>query len=121
LMRACIAASCLAVTAAFDVFEDAGFQNFGVEDGRAYLVDAHGPFAQIDAAAAVAAEGEVFVGGFDQLFAAGAVEGLDLRGFGLCGHSDTVLDGLFYGIADGGFLLLREGAKGKRKHPGGGY
>jgi hypothetical protein len=47
---------------AFEVFEQ-----IGVEDGRADLVDAHGPFAEVDAAAAVAAEGEVFVGGLDQL------------------------------------------------------
>jgi hypothetical protein len=113
-----MAASCLAVTVAFDVFEDAGFQNFGIEDGGAYLVDTHGPFAQIDAAAAVAAEGEVFVGGFDQLFAAGAVERFDLRGFGLCRHSDTVLDGFFYGIADGEFLLLEKKAKGRGITPG---
>jgi hypothetical protein len=37
------------------------FEDFGVEDGGADFVDAGGPFAEVDLAAAVAAEGEVFV------------------------------------------------------------
>ena len=36
-------------------------QHFRIEDRRADLVDAHGPLAQVDLAAAVAAEREVFV------------------------------------------------------------
>jgi hypothetical protein len=50
------------------------FENFRVEDGRADFVDAHGPFAEIDFAAAVAAEWEVFVAGADDHCAGGAVE-----------------------------------------------
>ena len=37
------------------------FQHFGVEHGRADLVDAHGPLAQVNLAAAVAAERKVLV------------------------------------------------------------
>jgi len=40
---------------AFEVFED-----FGIEDGGADLVDAGGPLAEVDFATAVGAEGEVF-------------------------------------------------------------
>jgi hypothetical protein len=60
------------------------FKQVGVEGGRADLVDAHGPFAEVDAAAAVRAEGKIFVSGFDQLFAGWALERLDFdfRGFG---------------------------------------
>ncbi len=73
---------------AFRVFEHAAFGGFGVEDGGADLVDAHGPFAQVDAAAAVGAEGEVFVRGLDELGAGGALEGFDfgLRVFGGLRH-----------------------------------
>ena len=39
------------------------FEDFGVEDRRADLVDAHGPLAEIDLAAAVAAERKVLVFG----------------------------------------------------------
>ena len=34
------------------------FQDFGVEDGRADLVDAHGPLAEIDFAAAIQQKGK---------------------------------------------------------------
>jgi hypothetical protein len=71
--------------AAFQVFEE-----IRVENGRADLIDAHGPFAEVDAAAAVGAEGKIFVRDFDQLFAAWAMKRFDF----LCGglwHS-----GLFY-------------------------
>ncbi len=67
-----VSAAIVAETA--EVFED-----FGIEDGRADFVDAHGPFAEIDFAAAVAAEGEVFVGGADDHSAGGAME--ELGGF----------------------------------------
>jgi hypothetical protein len=73
-----------AVVAEFaEVFED-----FGVEDGRTDFVDAHGPFAEIDFAAAVTAEREVFVGHADEHAAGGAVE--EFYGFFLCGHDRWV-------------------------------
>src|SRR5580698_1478742 len=50
------------------------FENFRVEDGRADFVDAHGPFAEIDFAAAVAAEWEVFVADADDHCAGWTVE-----------------------------------------------
>lgn|GEM_PF-4751098 len=50
------------------------FEDFRVEDGRTNFVDAHGPLAEIDFAAAVAAEGEVFVAGADDHCAGWAVE-----------------------------------------------
>ena len=68
---------------AFQVFEDVG-----IEDRGADFIDAHGPFAEVDAAAAVTAEGEVFVGSEDQFLAGGAVKRLDLRGFGGFGHRE---------------------------------
>ena len=77
---------------AFRVFEHAAFGGLGVEDGGADLVDAHGPFAEVDAAAAVGAEGEVFVGGLDDPGAGRAFERFDfwlrcwLRCFGRLWH-----------------------------------
>jgi antitoxin ParD1/3/4 len=53
----------------FEVFEDVG-----VEDGRGDFVGSAGPFAEVDLAAAVAAEGEVFFGSGDDGFAGGAAE-----------------------------------------------
>ena len=50
------------------------FEYFGVEDGRADLVDAGGPLAEVDLAAAVRAEGEVLAVEQDQLGAGGAAE-----------------------------------------------
>jgi hypothetical protein len=47
------------------------FEDFGVEDRRADFVDARGPFAEIDFAAAVAAEGEVFVAGWTIIWQVG--------------------------------------------------
>ena len=51
------------------------FKHLGVKDGRGDFIDAHGPLAEVDAAAAVRAEGEVFTGGGDQLATGGAVDG----------------------------------------------
>src|SRR5579859_2187409 len=82
LILACIAKSCLAVTfVALEVF-----QQIGIEDGRTDLVNAHGPFAEVDAAAAIAAEREVLVSGLHQLLAGRAVERFDLWRFGSFGH-----------------------------------
>jgi hypothetical protein len=50
------------------------FENFRVEDGRTDFVDAHGPFAEVDFATAVAAEWEVFVADADDHCAGRAVE-----------------------------------------------
>ena len=58
------------------------FKHFGIEDGRADLIGAHGPLAEVDAAAAVAAEREILVGGLDQLAAGWAFEGFDFGGLG---------------------------------------
>jgi len=52
------------------------FENLGVEDGRTDLVDAHGPFAEIDLAATVAAEGKVLVCVADEHSAGRAAENL---------------------------------------------
>ncbi len=60
------------------------FKDFGIQDGRADFVDAHGPLAKIDLAAAVAAEREVFVFGGDQHAAGGAMQ--ELCGFFLLRH-----------------------------------
>jgi hypothetical protein len=69
-----IRVSIAAAAEAAEIFED-----FGVEDGRADLVDTHGPLAEVDFAAAVAAEGEVFVVEADEHAAGGAME--ELAGF----------------------------------------
>jgi hypothetical protein len=66
-----------AALVAFEVFEE-----IGIEDWRADLVRAHCPFAEVDAAATVAAEGEIFVRGLDQLFAGRAMKRFDFGGFG---------------------------------------
>ena len=55
------------------------FEDFGVEDGRADFVDPHGPLAEIDFAAAIAAEREVFVAEADDGCAGRAAE--ELGGF----------------------------------------
>src|SRR5271163_91147 len=55
--------------AGFEVFEDVG-----VEDGRGDLVGSAGPLTEVDLAAAVAAEGEVFVGRGDDGLAGWATE-----------------------------------------------
>jgi hypothetical protein len=49
-------------------------EEIGVEDGRAYLVVARGPLAEVDGAAAVGAEGDVGVGERDFFAADGALE-----------------------------------------------
>jgi hypothetical protein len=59
------------------------FEEVRVLDGGGDFVVAAGPFAEVDAAAAVGAEGEVFIPGKDDGAAGGAAEGLDLRGGGL--------------------------------------
>jgi hypothetical protein len=59
------------------------FQEVGVLDGRGDFVVAGGPLAEVDAAAAVGAEGEVLVPGKDDCAAGRAAESLDLRGGGL--------------------------------------
>ena len=71
--------SALAAAEAAEVFED-----FGVEDGGTDFVDAHGPLAEVDLAAAVRAEGEIFVVDADQHAAGGAAE--ELYGFFLWRH-----------------------------------
>jgi hypothetical protein len=53
------------------------FEDFGVKDWRADFVDAHGPLAEIDLAAAVRTKREVLVRGADQHSAGGAVEKFD--------------------------------------------
>jgi len=60
------------------------FEHLRVEDGRADLVCAHRPLAEIDLAAAVAAEGEVLAVAADKRIARGAVE--NLGGFLLRRH-----------------------------------
>jgi fructose-1,6-bisphosphatase len=55
------------------------FEDFRVEDRGADLIDAHGPFAEIDLAAPVRAEREVFVFHLHEHTAGGAVE--ELYGF----------------------------------------
>jgi hypothetical protein len=78
-------------------------EDFGVEDGRADFVDAGGPLAEVDLAAAVGAEGEVFVGKADQHAAGGAAE--DFGGFFLRGHGAMRCGVLFYvNAAADGFL-----------------
>ena len=66
------------------------FEEVGVLDGGSDFVVAGGPFAEVDAAAAVGAEGEVFIPGKDDGAAGGAAEGLDLRGGGLR-HMQSIL------------------------------
>jgi hypothetical protein len=58
--------------AALEVFEE-----FFIEDGGADFVVAGSPLAEVDEAAAVGAEGEVFGGGVDDFAAGGAEDGLD--------------------------------------------
>jgi hypothetical protein len=56
------------------------FEEVGVLDGGGDFVIAGGPFAEVDAAAAVGAEGEVFVPGKDDGAAGGAAEGFGGHG-----------------------------------------
>jgi hypothetical protein len=56
------------------------FEEVGVLDGRGDFVVAAGPFAEVDAAAAVGAEGEVFAAGEDQGAAGGAAQRFGFRG-----------------------------------------
>ncbi len=71
--------------AATQVFED-----FGVEDRRADFIDAHGPFAEVNLAATIAAEGKILVCAADEHSAGGAME--KLGGFFPGGHcEDRVL------------------------------
>jgi len=74
----------LALTAAEcpEVFED-----FGVEDGGADFVDARGPLAEIDLAAAVGAEWEILAIEGHEHGAGGAAE--EFGGFFLGGHGTT--------------------------------
>jgi hypothetical protein len=58
------------------------FEEVGVLDGGGDLIVAGGPFAEVEDAAAVGAEGEVLVGGEDYFAAGGAEEG-----FGCGAHS----------------------------------
>src|SRR5580700_10935601 len=60
------------------------FEDSGIEDRRTDLVDARGPFAEIDLAAAVAAERKVLVTGAHDHCAGGAVE--QLGGFLIRSH-----------------------------------
>jgi hypothetical protein len=59
------------------------FEEVGILDGGGDFVVAGGPLAEVDTAAAVGAEGEVFVPGEDDGAAGGATESLDLCGGGL--------------------------------------
>ncbi len=70
------------------VFVRAGelFEEIGILDGRGDFVVAAGPFAEVDAAAAVGAEREVFAGGEDDVAAGGAAEGLDSGRCGFVRH-----------------------------------
>ncbi len=63
------------------------FEEVGVEDGGGDFVVAGGPLAEVDEAAAVGAEGEVFVGGEDDFAAGGAEEGFGLG----VGHGSLLL------------------------------
>jgi hypothetical protein len=76
------------------------FEDFRVEDGGADFVDAGGPLAEIDFAAAVTAEGEVLVVEADQFAAGGAAE--ELGGFFLRSHGLVV-------IAKRSMAILRRG------------
>jgi len=73
-----VAAGPISVQAA-EVFED-----FRVEDGGADPVNAGGPLAEVDLAAAVGAEGEVLIGEANQHAAGGAA--VEFGGFFLDGH-----------------------------------
>jgi len=75
----------MGVTAAVWAQSAQVFEDFRVEDGGADFEHAGGPFAEIDLAAAVTAEGEVLVVEADQLAAGGAAE--ELGGFFLGGHA----------------------------------
>jgi len=57
-----------------ELFEEVGVLNRGRD-----LIVAAGPFAQIDATAAVGAEGEVFVAGEDDVATGGTAKGFDGR------------------------------------------
>jgi len=59
-------------------------EDFGIEDGGADFIDAGGPFAEVDFAAAITAEGEVFAVVGDELAAGGAAE--DFGGLFLGSH-----------------------------------
>src|ERR1035437_5771299 len=74
-----IRVSVAATAQASQVFED-----FGVQAARAALVDAHGPLAKVDLAAAVTAEGEVLVFDSYEHTAGGAAE--EFYEFFLWGH-----------------------------------
>jgi hypothetical protein len=50
------------------------FEDFGVEDGGSDFVDAGGPLAEVDFAAAVTAEGEVFAIEENKFAAGGTAE-----------------------------------------------
>lgn len=56
------------------------FEEVGVEDGGGDFVVTRGPLAEVEDAAAVGTEGEVFGAGEDDFAAGGAEEGLG------CGH-----------------------------------
>jgi hypothetical protein len=59
------------------------FEEVGILDGSGDFVVAGGPFAEVEDAAAVGAEGEVVVGGEDYFAAGGAEEGFGIR-WGSC-------------------------------------
>jgi hypothetical protein len=79
------------------------FEEVGVLDGRADLVVSGGPLAEVEDAAAVGAEGEVFVGGEDDLAARRAEEC-----FGSAGHGSFILE-------DGRGLMLLIGEQATAK------
>ena len=66
------------------------FEEVRVLDGGGDLVVAGGPLAEVDTAATVAAEGEVFVGGEDDGAAGGAAERFDFRS-GVFRHTMLIL------------------------------
>jgi hypothetical protein len=58
-------------------------EQVGVLDGGRDFIVAAGPFAEVDAAAAVGAEGEVFATGEDDVAAGGAAKGFNLSHGGI--------------------------------------
>ena len=66
------------------------FEKVGVLDWGGDFVVAGGPFAEVDAAAAVGAEREVFASGEDDIAAGGTAEGFDFR-VGSSRHGNSIL------------------------------
>jgi hypothetical protein len=67
------------------------FEEIGILDGCGDFIVAAGPLAEVDAAAAIGAEGEVFAGGEDDVAASGATKGLDFGGCRFVRHDRVIL------------------------------